>query len=75
MHLHDRYHMQHEFSPIGIYWVYKIQDYIKNYFSLIEALKGKLLKYKVLVLGGYQADLFQLKEKKNLKIELKIRKM
>lgn len=67
--------MQREFSPIGIYWVYKIQDYIKNYFSLIEALEGKLLKYKVLVLGGYQADLFQLKEKKNLKIELKIRKM
>lgn len=64
MHLHDRYHMRSEFSPISIYWVYKIQDDTKNYFSLIEALEGKLLKYKVLVLVGYQAELFQLKEKK-----------
>lgn len=64
MHLHDRYHMRSEFSPISIYWVYKIQDDTKNYFSLIEALEGKLMKYKVLVLGGYQAELFQLKEKK-----------
>lgn len=56
--------MQSEFSPISIYWVYKIQDDTKNYFSLIEALEGKLLKYKVLVLVGYQAELFQLKEKK-----------
>lgn len=64
MHIHDRYHMQSEFSPISMYWVYKIQDDTKNYFSLIEALEGKLLKYKVLVLVGYQAELFQLKEKK-----------
>lgn len=41
MHLHDRYQTQDDFSPIGIYQVYKIQDYSKDYFSLIKALEGK----------------------------------
>lgn len=41
MHLHDRYQIQSEFSPIGIYQVHKIQDYSKDYFSPIKALEGK----------------------------------
>lgn len=72
MHLHDRYQMQSEYSPMSIHQLYKIQDYSKDYSSLIKAHEDK---HEGLVLHGYQADPLQLKEKNILKIEPEIQKM
>lgn len=72
MHLHDRYQMQSEYSPMSTHQLYKIQDYSKDYFSLRKAPEGK---YEGFVLCGYQADALQLKEKNILVIEPKIQKM